>query len=146
MVDREKLGRALQLAEVDPGLISAILELHKQAQYQVNSGPYSTNISTNRGIRQGCTPAPSLWVLLSSQLLIDLAASIGEEAATPFIPFTAFADDSIGHWEVSGLESLAIIERHVTAFRELLERVQSKNEPRKVKAHPATARSIGCLK
>ena len=55
---------------------------------------------------------------LSSQLLADLAEQIGEVGT---IPFTAFADDNVGHWRVEGMQALPEIQRQVVLFLGLLE-------------------------
>ena len=130
MVDRQKLGRALALAGVEPCLVQAVLELHRRAKYQVNSGPYSTTVGTARGIRQGCTLAPTLWTILSAQLIIDLAQKVGESA---FTAFTAFADDQVGHWNIQNPEEIATVDRQVATFLQILEDYGLKINPDKSK-------------
>ena len=130
MVNRQKLGRALALAGVESSLITAVLELHKNAKYDVSSGPYRSTIKTTRGIRQGCTLAPTLWTVLSAQLLHDLADKIGEAA---FTTFTAFADDQVGHWNIQSPADIEMVEEFITTFLQLLEEYGLQINPEKSK-------------
>ena len=130
MVNRQQLGRALALAGVESGLINAVLELHKHAQHEVSSGPYRSTIKTTRGIRQGCTLAPTLWTVLSAQLLQDLADRIGEAA---FSTFTAFADNQVGHWNIQSPADIGMVEKFITTFLQLLEDYGLQINPEKSK-------------
>ena len=112
------LERSLRLQGAEEGAIAAVLSLHATAKYVIESGGRSSNIHTMRGIRQGCRLAPALWAILSAQLLQNLQNHIGPHAA---LPFTDFADDTLGHWLINGLEELQIAQQQAALFLQLLQ-------------------------
>ena len=96
MVNRKMLERSLLKAGATAEVVLAVIELHSTAQYLVSSGGQS-GIPTTRGIRQGCRLAPALWSILSAQLLQDLREMLQLQNLDNY---TAFADDTLGHWVI----------------------------------------------
>ena len=96
-VNRAKLDRALQEHNVDADVRSTITAIHEGAAYKVRDKFHSTSIRTTQGLRQGCRLAPALRAILSSQVLWDLTP---EEATPMQLPWTLFADDHLGQWQL----------------------------------------------
>ena len=119
MVDKGQLEISLRKAGATAQLTAAILKLHATAQYHVTSGAQTSGIRTKRGIRQGCRLAPTLWSILSSQLLKDMQAELN----LPHLDaYTAFADDTPGHWRVSSSGDLESFTAQALALLRLLQR------------------------
>ena len=72
--------------------------LHSHAQMQFSFGPNKTVIDTNKGIRQGCGLAPTLWSMFTAVVMARLL-----ERLTPR-ELTAFADDWLFQWVINKIE------------------------------------------
>ena len=64
-VDRRVLEQELRAARVPEPELEVILSLHRSIGYWPAGSDPSTRVSSERGLRQGCPLAPSLWTLTS---------------------------------------------------------------------------------
>ena len=90
-VDRVQLMQCLQSLEIPSDLLGAIWAWHLDPAYLLRLGNLSRMITTSRGVRQGCTLAPTLWIIF----LYDVVEKLCR--AHPGIDWlgliTAYADD-----------------------------------------------------
>ena len=119
-VPRDELGRALLWAGANNSLIATILDLHSVCQYTVQHKGRSKCIHMRRGVRQGCTLAPLLYVIFSAYLISKLQACLPADWVQHHL--TLYADDSHASFEVSStddiIRSFQIIQSIFAVYRE----------------------------
>ena len=64
-VPRSSLTEALLWAGASMQTVQGVLDLHEQCKYVIRHGPHASYLSMKRGVKQGCTLAPLLWVVYS---------------------------------------------------------------------------------
>ena len=95
-VDRRVLEQELKAARVPEPELEIILSLHRNIGYWPASSDPSTRVSSERGVRQGCPLAPSLWTLITVALLRALAGATSVRWVQE--DTTTFADDLLMQW------------------------------------------------
>ena len=103
-VDRHVLKSAMERVQVPEQLIAAVIALHDTAKYHVNMSGFDSTLLTGRGIKQGCRLAPTLWAIQ----LVDL-------------PYTGFADDTLGHWRIGSIHDIYRVEQMVRSLFDVLD-------------------------
>ena len=93
MVDRRRLRESLELADADPFLIDLVGKLHIQALYDMTASDQAFSIATQRGIKQGCKLAPSLFAFATFLLFRRLGAK--SDIASLQKVLTMYADDTL---------------------------------------------------
>eukprot|EP00435_Cladocopium_sp_Y103_P037668 s1225_g10.t1 len=83
--------KALQLLEVPQPLISLFCAWHSQTSHVVNHNDCEDVIPTNKGVRQGCVAAPSLWTCLMYYLMQTYGLQVPRLWLCEHL--TIFADD-----------------------------------------------------
>ena len=63
--DRQVMLQELRAAGVDANDIAVIMALHSHIGYRPCKTDAEARITSRRGVRQGCTLAPTLWVLIT---------------------------------------------------------------------------------
>ena len=96
-IDRRVLLTQLQAAGVDASDVSIIMELHSRIGYHPCRSEEEARVESKRGVRQGCTLAPTLWVLVTIALMRAMQEQCGPHWATECS--TLFADDLLIHHE-----------------------------------------------
>ena len=93
LVDRECLFSYLEALALPQDLIQTIRAWHCDSEYSLHIGDAVTKIITSRGVRQGCTIAPLLWLIYLYSIVEEL------RSAYPVIEWlsllTCYADDLI---------------------------------------------------
>ena len=92
----EDLAIALRDAEVPTPLVELVLLLHQQARIRVAHHAQWELLKMHRGLRQGCSLAPALWIFYSGWLLKGLHAT--GEVDIP-ASNTSYADDFHFCWQ-----------------------------------------------
>ena len=119
-VPRDELGRALSWAGANSTLIATILDLHSVCQYTIQHKGRSKCIHMRRGVRQGCTLAPLLYVIFSAYLISKLQARLPADWVRNHL--TLYADDSHASFEISStddiIRSMHIIKCLFDVYRE----------------------------
>ena len=92
-VDRVRLREALEAKAADPLLVEVVGMLHIKALYRMTASDQSFTIATNRGIKQGCKLAPSLFAFATSLLFRCLSQHCEEAKLARLL--TMYADDSL---------------------------------------------------
>ena len=64
-IDRQVMLQELRAAGVDANDIAVIMALHSHIGYHPCKTDAEARITSRRGVRQGCTLAPTLWVLIT---------------------------------------------------------------------------------
>ena len=90
-VDWARLHNALLQSRVPEPLAALIISVHRQVQMRIMMNDIGANVDTRRGLRQGCTLAPTLWNIYVHHLLDELRRRITHEAVNQHT--TVFADD-----------------------------------------------------
>ena len=103
-VPRDELGRALLWAGANITLIATVLDLHSVCRYTIQHKGRSKCIHMRRGVRQGCTLAPLLYVIFSAYLISKLQARL--PAAWVQNHLTLYADDSHASFEISSTDDI----------------------------------------
>ena len=93
LVDREQLFTYLSSLDIPQDLVNVIRGWHFHSEYSLELGDKCYQIVTGRGVRQGCTLAPLLWLIYLYSTIEELRASV------PYVDWlsliTAYADDLI---------------------------------------------------
>ena len=75
-VDRNRLFARLHELGVRKEIVKLLTSWHSDTCYIVQTGDASTQVSVERGLRQGCKAAPWLWNSTMALILTDLAGHI----------------------------------------------------------------------
>ncbi|OLP87071.1 LINE-1 retrotransposable element ORF2 protein [Symbiodinium microadriaticum] len=116
----EDLATALRDAEVPMPLVELVLLLHQQARIRVAHHAQWELLNMHRGLRQGCSLAPALWIFYSGWLLKGLHAT--GEVDIP-ASNTSYADDFHFCWQVLQASDM---ERSYRAMRAVLQGLEEK--------------------
>ena len=111
-VDRGVLERELKTARVPEPELTLILSLHQNIGYWPAGPESDVRVSSERGVRQGCPLAPSLWTLVTVALLRTMADT--ESLHWIQHDATMFADDLLLQWEY---HSVSELERMVSTIQ-----------------------------
>ena len=88
---REHLLSGLLRLGVPSKVIDVVMAWHQQAQYHIRHDDKDRRIEASQGVRQGCSVAPTLWLIYSHLISAKLAEVIGAAAASDLL--SIFADD-----------------------------------------------------
>ena len=98
LVPREQLRNALVWAGASGSLTATILNLHDVCRYSIQHRGRIQHINMRRGVRQGCTLAPLLWVIYSAYIASHLKDELSGEWVDRHL--TLYADDTHASWVV----------------------------------------------
>ncbi|CAE7479265.1 Pol, partial [Symbiodinium necroappetens] len=103
-VDRSVLEQELKTARISEPELTLIMSLHQNIGYWPAGPESDIRVSSERGVRQGCPLAPSLWTLVTVALLRTMAGT----ASLDWIQHdtTMFADDLLLQWEYNSISEL----------------------------------------
>ena len=90
-VDRSLLLKKLHGLGLASDLLGVIGAWYLEPSYELKLGELYRTVKTSRGVRQGCTLAPLLWVIYVHALIEDLRAANAEVDWLNLL--TAYADD-----------------------------------------------------
>ena len=112
-VNRDILAQELTTARIPEPEIAIIMSLHHNIGYWPAGPGSDIRVSSERGVRQGCPLAPSLWTLITVALLRAMAGA----ASLAWIQddATMFADDLFLQWEYASISELDCM---ITAIQE----------------------------
>ena len=111
-VNRSVLEQELKTARIPEPELTLIMSLHQNIGYWPAGPESDIRVSSERGVRQGCPLAPSLWTLVTVALLRAMAGT--ESLDWIQHNTTMFADDLLLQWEYSGISEL---ERMISAIQ-----------------------------
>ena len=111
-VNRSVLEQELKTARIPEPELTLIMSLHQNIGYWPAGPESDIRVSSERGVRQGCPLAPSLWTLVTVALLRALAGT--ESLDWIQRNTTMFADDLLLQWEYSSISEL---ERMISAIQ-----------------------------
>ena len=100
-VPRDNPFRALLWAGASEPLAQAILDLHEVCKYSIAHRGRVQSINMRRGVRQGCTLAPLLWVVYSAYIAHHLSQELTSDWVAQHL--TLYADDTHASWLVNDL-------------------------------------------
>ena len=92
-VNRAKLVEALYRVGLSESLAGAIRAWYQHPDYILRIGELFRKVATTRGVRQGCTLAPLLWVIYLYCIIDDLC--VAHPSVDWLSLLTAYADDLI---------------------------------------------------
>ncbi|CAE7328875.1 unnamed protein product [Symbiodinium sp. CCMP2592] len=90
-IPRELLYQGMCDMQLPEDLISIIMAWHSSIAYTVHHAGESRTFPATRGVRQGCSASPLLWLIFSHATSTRLEASIGYSTLCQML--TIFADD-----------------------------------------------------
>ena len=111
-VDRGVLEHELKTARIPEPELTLIMSLHQNIGYWPAGPESDVRVSSERGVRQGCPVAPSLWTLVTVALLRAMAGT--ESLHWIQHDATMFADDLLLQWEY---HSISELERMISAIQ-----------------------------
>ena len=111
-VDRSVLEHELKTARIPEPELTLIMSLHQNIGYWPAGPESDVRVSSERGVRQGCPLAPSLWTLVTVALLRTMAGT--ESLHWIQHDATMFADDLLLQWEY---HSISELERMISAIQ-----------------------------
>ena len=111
-VDRSVLEQELKTARISEPELTLIMSLHQNIGYWPAGPESDIRVSSERGVRQGCPLAPSLWTLVTVALLRAMAST--ESLDWIQHDTTMFADDLLLQWEYNSMSEL---ERMISAIQ-----------------------------
>ena len=100
-VDRGVLEQELKTARIPEPELTLIMSLHQNIGYWPARPRSDIRVSSERGVRQGCPLAPSLWTLVTVALLRAMAGTeslsllAGSRMTQPCSQMTSFSNGSI---------------------------------------------------
>ncbi|CAE7331253.1 Pol, partial [Symbiodinium necroappetens] len=112
-VDRGVLEQELKTARIPEPELTLIMSLHQNIGYWPAGPGSDVRVSSERGVRQGCPLAPSLWTLVTVALLRAMAGA--DSLAWIQDDTTMFADDLLLQWEYTSIPEL---ERMLSTIQE----------------------------
>ena len=112
------LYTSLLAAGVEPQLAAYIIDLHSRVRFQVKIDDHECQVAGGQGLRQGCTLAPTLWLVYAKALLRAISCSCGPDWVANCA--TAFSDDLLFRDTFTDLAGLRLaLDRMVRIFRVL---------------------------
>ena len=118
-VDRVLLMQCLSEYAISDDIIGMIWAWHLHPKYRFSIGGHQRNITTSRGVRQGCTIAPLLWILFLHRVVEDLCKIRPETNWLDLL--TEYADDLLLCF---GIDNAGDVERALERTRFFLEHLQ----------------------
>ena len=115
-LDRCRLLQFLHDMRVPEDLIGIMQHWHVDTKYILQHGKSTYDIPSSRGVRQGCTAAPVLWLIYIHHILLGLQ-EVAPLDWTKIV--TAFADDLIFCFEINCVEEVYKVlsyARHLLTF------------------------------
>ncbi|CAE7213616.1 TRPT1, partial [Symbiodinium natans] len=103
-VPRTALATSLRRLGVSDTLVQLLMQFHFEARYHCSVGVHEDHVTTTRGIKQGCTVAPYLFVAHTIAIIDTLAERLGWDWVTQL--FTFYADDALAAWTLKSAEDL----------------------------------------
>ena len=88
---RHQLLQGLRALNVPSNLVSVIMAWHANIRYHIHHAGETRTFPATRGIRQGCSASPLLWLLFSHVISTRLEARWGYEVLCKIL--AVFADD-----------------------------------------------------
>ncbi|CAE7795228.1 unnamed protein product, partial [Symbiodinium sp. KB8] len=112
------LYTSLLASGVEPQLAAYIIDLHSRVRFQVKIGDHECQVAGGQGLRQGCTLAPTLWLVYAKALLRAISCACGPDWVATCA--TAFSDDLLFRDTFTSLAGLRLaLDRMVRIFRVL---------------------------
>ena len=118
-VDRTKLSEALCRTGMPAELINTIIQWHNTIQYHLQVADLTETVHCGRGLRQGCTLSPTLWVAITSHVMSMIGQHVPEEWVRDQL--TLFADDVLGQWTFHSERDLTFMLQCMDAIFNVLE-------------------------
>ena len=103
-VPRTALATSLRRLGVSETLVQLLMQFHFEARYHCSVGAHEDYVTTTRGIKQGCTVVPYLFVAHTIAIIDTLAERLGWDWITQL--FTFYADDALAAWTLKSAEDL----------------------------------------
>ena len=103
-VPRTALATSLRRLGVSETLVQLLMQFHFEARYHCSVGTHEDYVTTTRGIKQGCTVAPYLFVAHTIAIIDTLAERLSWDWVTQL--FTFYADDALAAWTLKSAEDL----------------------------------------
>ena len=119
-VPRELLYQGMLDLQLPPDLIAIVMAWHAQIQYTVRHAGENRSFAATRGVRQGCSASPLLWLVFSHAISCRLAHIIGAAQLNKLL--TIFADDYLA---AGTFESLHELEQLLSCIAVLFKVLQS---------------------
>eukprot|EP00439_Symbiodinium_sp_Y106_P075733 s1215_g15.t1 len=119
-VPRELLYQGMCDLQLPTDLIAVVMAWHSQIQYTVHHAGESRTFAATRGVRQGCSASPLLWLVFSHAISCRLAHTIGTAKLNKLL--TIFADD---YHAAGTFESLYELEQLLSCIAVLFRVLQS---------------------
>lgn len=118
-VPRNRLFQSLQQLELDPHLLSRLWHAYQTTENEFEHRGCHRKFVACRGIRQGCSAAPTLWTLYTLAILVDLADKMPKQWLLAYL--TIFADDTCARCTFSSLPELQLHLRYIGSLFDTLE-------------------------
>ena len=118
-VPRHQLFQSLRKLELDPQLLSCLWHAYKTTENECEHRGCHRKFVSCRGIRQGCSAAPTLWTLYSLAILEELATKIPKQWLLAYL--TIFADDTCAHCTFSSFPELQLHLQYIGILFDTLE-------------------------
>ena len=99
-------------------VIDVVMTWHQQAHYHIRHDDRDRHIEASQGVRQGCSVAPTLWLIYSRLISTKLAEAIGTTAANDLL--SIFADDYHCSTKFHSLHQLETKRSHIGALFRIL--------------------------
>ena len=118
-VPRGKLFECLRSLHIDEQLLSFLWHIYQHTECEFEHRGCHRTFVASRGIRQGCSAAPTIWTLFTLAILKDLTQKIPEEWIKNNL--TLFADDTCAHCVFHSLSNLQDHLKHIGILFDTLE-------------------------
>ena len=129
LVPRAEMYNALCWAGASPGLVASIMDLHSVCRYTVTHKSRASHLHMRRGVRQGCTLAPLLWVVYSAYMTYQLQKRLPAQWVADHL--TLYADDTHASFKIECLNDVRFAFRAICTIFEVYKLYGMKVNPSK---------------
>ena len=119
-VPRDKLFQSLGMLGIDHNLINLLMHIYSDTKVEFAFKNVYRTFRAAKGIRQGCSAAPTLWVLYTLSMLQQLSRKTSLEWIQRAL--TIYADDICTHFLYWGMEDF---ERNISNVGHLFDVLES---------------------
>ena len=132
-VPRGRIQEAMQDAGFSADEIAVFTLWHTQSHCSIHHNSHHSQLHTTQGLRQGCTAAPTLFVLYSGLIMKKANFKLGHSWVQKAL--SAYADDHLLFWKFETVHELERAVEELSYCWQLLEEMEMSISPQRQSSH-----------